>query len=263
MIRAANFAFRHSAESQRRNLTYKYCMFKLAKKLLGRDLLMRQLDYSRELDWANIYRDSIKGISWLDKIPMNFGRWAGNYPFFYVLNRILSETRPRSILELGLGESSKFISAHLDNSLDETTHTIIEHDKSWSDTFKDRFSLCSRSVVKIHALTTKNVYGHDVNVYQNIPEYSQESYDLYIVDGPFGSPRYSRYDIVNLVENLSKNDDFIIMLDDVQKRGEQDTFESLLKIFQKKDIKVHSSIYRGTKQVAVIATDAYRFVTSL
>jgi hypothetical protein len=69
----------------------------------------------KDLEWANIYRDSIRGKEWLEKLPLNVGRAAVNYNFFYVLNRILNDYKPNRILEFGLGESSKFISTYILN----------------------------------------------------------------------------------------------------------------------------------------------------
>lgn len=230
---------------------------------MGRDLLMRQLDYCRELDWANVFHDSIKGKPWLNELPINHGRWAGTYPFFYILNRILGDMEPKAILELGLGESSKFISTYLQNSLHNSTHTIVEHDESWSDTFKQRFCLSSRSDIKIHPLKTLKMGKHETLAYQGMEIYSSGKYDLYVIDGPFGSPHHSRHNIVELVKSRKVDDEFIIVLDDVQRIGELETLDTLLKILEDDKGKVYSQIYRGMYQTAVIATERYRFACSL
>ena len=88
----------------------------------------------------------------LENLPLNIGRWAGNYSFFYALHRILKDGQPTSILELGLGESSKFISTYLDNHLLSSFHTIIEQDISWMNNFKNTFHLSPRS--QIHYFPT-------------------------------------------------------------------------------------------------------------
>ena len=41
---------------------------------------------AREMEWANYYHDSIRGIDFIEKLNLNIGRWAGNYTFFYLLN---------------------------------------------------------------------------------------------------------------------------------------------------------------------------------
>ena len=81
---------------------------------------------SKELEWAHIYHDSIRGKKHIENLSLNIGRWAGNYSFFYVLNRILNDYKPEKILDLGLGESSKLISTYLEHYLPNSTHTIVE-----------------------------------------------------------------------------------------------------------------------------------------
>ena len=99
--------------------------------------------YLKELHWAHIYHDSIRGKVWLENQPLNIGRWAGNYAFFYLLNRILSDVKPKSILEFGLGESTKFISCFLKNELTETKHIVVENDKKWIEFFNFNYKIKS------------------------------------------------------------------------------------------------------------------------
>ena len=44
--------------------------------------------HTKEIEWAHIYHDSIRGKKPIEELGLNIGRWAGNYSFFYVLNRI-------------------------------------------------------------------------------------------------------------------------------------------------------------------------------
>ena len=152
---------------------------------------------SKENEWANIYHDSIRGINFIENLPLNIGRWAGNYPFFYLLNRILKDVKPEAILELGLGESSKFISKYLDNYLMNSNHLIIEHNINWKNQFLNQFNLSENVKIQICDMITKNVEGHMINSYSNILEFIDMKYDLYIIDGPIGSCYYSRYDIIS------------------------------------------------------------------
>jgi len=235
----------------------------LIKKIVKKAGVIKQLELSREIEWAHIYHDSIRGKEWLMNLPLNIGRWAGNYSFFYVLNRILNDYKPKEILELGLGESSKFVSVYIDNYLTDSNHTIIEQDSHWADSFKDRFLLSGRSSINVIPLVKKNVKDFEVNSYENIENFITKKYDLYIVDGPLGSPQYSRYDIVNIAEMLNKDDEFIIIFDDHNRKGEKQTFKELKNVFKKKDINIHIGFYSGVKEVAIIGTDKYRFVNTL
>lgn len=217
----------------------------------------------KELEWAHIYHDSIRGNDWLENLPLNIGRWAGNYSFFYVLNRILSDFKPNYILEFGLGESSKFVSVFLENVLINSNHLIIEQNLDWHLSFKEKFQLSPRSKVTICPLYQRNVKNQQVNSYAGLKEIINQKFDLYIVDGPFGSSNFSRYDIVELANDFNKNDEFIIVIDDYQRRGEQETVEDLLVLFQEKEIEIHKGVFEGNKSVCVLATKRYKYLKSI
>lgn len=221
------------------------------------------LNLNKELDWANVYHDSIRGKVYLEKLSLNIGRWAGNYSFFYVLNRILSEFKPESILEMGLGESTKFIMAYLDNDLKSTKHLVIEQDENWMELFKKSVSVSENTKIKIHPIHQIMVKGFSTSSYNNLTVNISGKFDLYVIDGPFGSKNYSRYDIINLANKFESNDEFIILFDDYNRLGEQETVRDLLQILTNKEIKIFKKTYIGIKTVLVIATEKYRYASSL
>lgn len=232
----------------------------IAENRKKQDELMLQ---SKELEWAHIYHDSIRGKKWLEELPLNVGRWAGNYSFFYVLNRILSEHKPKSILDLGLGESSKFISSFLDNYLLDSRHTIVEQNEMWIKSFQERVVLSKRSTIFHFPLKETEIKGFISNSYDNLKGEITEKYDLYIVDGPFGSNRYSRYDIFFLVEKFDIEDEFIILFDDTNRQGERDTLKDIIDLLNYKKIDIFMGNYEGNKANTIIATQKYKFATSL
>ena len=218
---------------------------------------------NEELLWASIFHDSIKGKKGIENLDINIGRWAGSYSFFYVLNRILNDYQPKKIIEFGLGESSKFISTYLDNYLWNSEHLIIEQDDNWKILFENKFNLCTRSSVIVLPLIKKKYKGFEYNGYEQIENTVDSKFDLYIIDGPFGSPNYSRFDVYRLAEKLTVEDDFIILIDDYDRIGEKETTEELLSMFKAKNIPVYTAIYKGLKSVKVIGTDKYKYIKSL
>lgn len=218
---------------------------------------------NEELIWASVYHDSIRGKKAIENLPLNIGRWAGNYSFFYVLNRILSDYQPKRILEFGLGESSKFVSSYLDHYLLDSEHLIIEQDQNWKFIFEDKFELSNRSNIKVLPLKTKTYKGFDYNGYENIEEVVNSKFDLYIIDGPFGSTNYSRFDVYTLAEKLTEKDEFIIIIDDYHRDGEKETASELIKMFEEKEINVFTTNYGGLKSVKVIGSGKYKYITSL
>jgi len=218
---------------------------------------------AKENEWANIYHDSIRGRKFLEELPLNIGRWAGNYAFFYVLNRILWEYKPKKIVDIGLGESSKFISTYIDNYLLESKHTIIEHNPEWIKKFNENFKLSPHSNIIQLPLEKKQVKGFDNTFYRGFIENVNSDCDLYIVDGAFGDDNYSRYDIVSVVEQFNSKSEFIIIMDDTHRKGEEQTCNDILEILNSKKIEVSIGDYDGNKKLTVIATGKYKFAATL
>lgn len=218
---------------------------------------------AKELEWAHVYHDSIRGISWLENLPLNVGRWACGYPLLYVLHRILSDYRPSSIIEFGLGESSKFISTYLEQELTNSTHVIVEQSTEWREAFKARFKLSDRTEILICESAQEKVNGHLSNRYTGLAGHTVKKHDLYLIDGPIGTPRYSRYDMVQCIKNFEQGDEFIMIVDDFERAGEKESVKDLLALLNQKGIKVHQGVYPGSSVALVIATEKYRYATSL
>lgn len=229
----------------------------------NRDYQKKQINLLKELDWANTFHDSIRGKDWLEKLPLNIGRWAGSYSFFYVLNRVLNDYKPKSILEFGLGESTKFITSYLENHLLDSKHLVVEHDASWKKTYLSKNSTSLRSNIEVCDLVEKEIKGYKSKGYKEVDTIIKGIHDLYIIDGPFGSNRYSRYDIVKLAESFKSNDEFIIIIDDYNRKGEQDTAIDLLETLANKKIQTHTAVFSGSKSLLVIATEHYKYITSI
>jgi hypothetical protein len=240
-------------------------MFNFIKKRQSKteNLLKESILLSQELEWANVFHDSIKGKPWLANLSINIGRWAGNYSFFYLLHRILQDYKPSSILEFGLGESSKFISTYLSNTLPNTKHVVIEHDTVWEAKFNENFSLATNSSIINCALLQTQVNGFTTNCYEKLQNKITTPFDFYIVDGPFGSDRFSRYDMYYIAEKFTTKDEFIILFDDTHRKGEEDSVNAIATMLASKGIEVFVQSYEGVKKNTIIATKKYKFVTSL
>ena len=89
------------------------------------------------------------------------------------------------------------------------------------------------------------------------------TFDFYLVDGPFGSSHFSRYDILSMAERLTTTDDFIVVIDDYDRIGEQETAQALVTLFAEKKIKVHVKHFVGVKKVWLLTSSKYRFLTSV
>lgn len=219
--------------------------------------------YLKELNWANIYHDSIRGKKAIEELSLNIGGWAGNYSFFYVLHAVLSKSKPERVLEMGLGESSKFIATYLKNYLPQTKHYVLEHDKNWISFFGSSFEMGSNSEIVYAPLKNRKVNQEETVSYTIDEQLLNQKFNLYVVDGPFGSNRYSRFDIVDFARKFSKEDNFVIIYDDYHREGEKETVAQLLKIFENNKIPFHMNVFKGVKDVCLIVSEENRFLATV
>lgn len=240
-------------------------MISKVKSLIAefRNLQHQQLSKLKELEWAHVYHDSIRGNKTLHNLPLNIGRWAGNYSFFYVLHRILKDTNQKAILELGLGESSKFVSACLKSYGKTSKHTIVEHDEEWKRQFTKGFTLEANSEIEIFPLEEKEYNNEKYNAYDGLLQKDFSEYTLFIVDGPFGTPRYSRFDIVEIVRTFEKNKEFVILVDDYNRDGEEETVKVLLDLFKEKNMNYKIGVFKGDKNQILITSHHFSFLITV
>ena len=235
------------------------------------ELLVRQIKISRENLWANIFHDTIKSSRWLKEQPFSPGRAAIGYPTLYALYRILDEMQPRSILEMGLGQSTKMIGSYVrwkHERGEECRHYVVEHDETWIDFFKGSFELSEASEVIHRELVTlemADLQGNptNVNMYRDFTEKLEgKEFDLIFIDGPFGSPVYSRVDIIDLLpECLAES--FVLMLDDAERQGEQNTLQMLLSMLKESGRTCASNYYSGEKATAIITSQDLHFFCTM
>jgi len=219
--------------------------------------------HSSELIWANVFHDSINDRPWLKNLPLSPGRMACNYSFLYILTKTLINIKPKRILEFGLGESSKLISTIITYELTESIHHIVEHDHEWISFFSNNYSLSNNSKIIQSDLIVNNINQLPHYSYDNISDKLNSDYDLYVIDGPFGSKENSRREIIDFAKRLQKDNNFIIIVDDYNRQGEKDTVEELLSTLKKRDFKIFTGIYSGNKDQIIITTEKHRFMTKL
>lgn len=177
-----------------------------------------------ELNFADLLHDSMQNRDWLKDKNFSLYLGAANYSFIYTLFRVLDNINPQNILEMGMGQTSKLTSQYVAYKNQKATLDIIENDANWIDIYQSQLPLNER--VKVHLCNLeffefKGVENRKYRALDNVIK--DKKYNLIIVDGPLGSrqllPRSNIIDIV--MSNLA--DDFIIIFDDAERKGEQET----------------------------------------
>ena len=224
-----------------------------------------------ELLWANIFHDAIKGCLWLDRenFAINPGRWAVGYNYFYTVFRILNEFKPKNILEMGLGQSTRLIGQYV-KTHENCQHNIVEHDANFVKVSKENFNFSSASkfnVVPITKMSLKldgggqeGIVIYNENDFRNIVDFQR--YDFISIDGPYGSFPVSRIDILNYFPQcLSKS--FCIVIDDYNRIGEQNTAAIMRDILTKNNIAFSDGVYSGSKDLYLLASADWAWLTTM
>ena len=217
---------------------------------------------SRELLWAQIWNDTRRGIEWLgDDFGVSPGRWAVGYDYIYVMTRVLEEIRPHKVLDIGLGISTSLISEYFDYyKYVDGEHIVVEHDSRWVEVYTNRHKLSNSTMIKQRKLVKKN----QCYMYDNFSDLVYgKKFNVISIDGPFGGTgRYSRIDILTQIPDILDNE-FVIVMDDMQRLGEQNTFAEVQSILKQHGIAYAAGIYAGKKAVGVIVSANNKFICTM
>ena len=219
-----------------------------------------------EICWAQVFNSTIANSAWLKDRSFSPGRWAMGYPGLYVLYRILNDVRPRRILELGLGESTK-MTAQYAASREDAVHAVVEHDERWLDFFEtQRGAFTSRTeVVRLDMVKRAFRDDPEVVVYDRFAAaLAGRKYDFVLIDGPIGggAKTYARVDVVDLVPEILA-DSFVLVLDDFERKGERNTAALIRAKLQERNIPFCEAIYSGMKDIWLICSADLGFLRSL
>ena len=217
-----------------------------------------------ELVWANVFHDAVRGCAWITDKSFWPGRAALGYQAMYVLYRILNETRPKKILELGLGQSTKLISQYA-KAYPPASHIVVENNQEWIDFFSTDYELSDAT--RIVKLDCKLIPYKDeqVRVFDGFAgHFADDKFDFILVDAPLGADmkRYSRVDILDIIPQCLEKD-FVILIDDSERPGEYYTSGEICRKLDENKIPhcIHS--YDGMKNSMVLCSSSLQFLTTL
>lgn len=219
----------------------------------------RNQRFVREVQYSNVFKDTINDSRWLINKSFSPNNSASNYSFLYILYRILNEVNPKNILELGLGQTTKMTSQYV-SYFKNSNLIVIEDNKQWIDVFSNFISLANN--IKLCHIDKEKVSidSSDCWKYKNFDNFlDKKLFDFVIIDGPIGyDQKYPRSNIWDLLDYLDK--EFIIIFDDYERIGEQNTCKKLFKLLESRNIKYNKTTFKGLKDQLVIYTRNYEFI---
>lgn len=219
---------------------------------------------AQELIFSNIFNQTIHDSLWLKNITFSPGRAAVGYNYLYVTYRCLNEFKPKTILDIGLGQSTKLITQYVEKSHD-AHHIVVEHDREWINFFENSNSLSERTIIKQTDIDYTNFKGDSVRVYQDFEKIIKgKRFDFISIDAPisYDMSEYARIDIIPFLPSCLK-EDFIIILDDYQRIAEKHSADEIRNQLIKYQIPFSEGVYRGQTDIWVICSENLKFFTSL
>lgn len=225
----------------------------------------KTLRAAEESVWAAIFRDSTAQSVWLRNKTFSAGRWAIGYQALYAMYRVLNEARPKHILELGLGQSTRMIAQYA-AAFDDVEHIVVEHDQDWINFFKKDFALSQRTeIVRLDREMVAYKEAETVRVFKGFAEqFAQKKFDFIFIDAPLGGDmkRYARIDVLKLLPDCLM-DRFAIMLDDCERVGERHTIAEMENVLKQNRVAFHRGVYSGAKDVMIWASPDQKFLCSM
>jgi hypothetical protein len=173
---------------------------------------------------------------------------AASYSLMYLLVRIVKELPIEKIIELGSGQTTVLID-RIKTEL--CSHTAYEQNSIWANILRERLSSCN---YRERPLIPKQDHGVTYEGYENL---DIQPFDLLLVDGPNGTDNFSRFTCIPLIE-ANLGNEFIIIIDDASRAGEQETILYLTNYLSQKKVDFKLNYISGRTSQAVITTPKYR-----
>ena len=221
--------------------------------------------HASEAVWAQIFNNTISESLWLKDKTFSPGRWAVGYPYLYGMYRVLNETRPKRILELGLGQSTRMIAQYA-AAFQDVEHIVVEHDPEWVEFFCNDFPLPKNTkVVMLEREMVPYKDAEAARVFKGFKETFQgQKFDFISVDAPLGGDmkQYARIDVLHLIpDGLGEN--FVIMVDDCNRIGENNTVKEIENKLIELNIPISVGKYCGRKDCSLVCVKKFTFLTTM
>jgi len=218
------------------------------KRILKRILTAPTINATNELIYQHIFTKKIESLGLTYRYaPVNA---AANNSFLSILLSMVDAFELKNILELGCGQTTLLFD---DLRTKKNFHIdTVENHPLWKDTIQEMV----KHEITLCPLTKQDIAGHTANAYTWPEEIKNKKYDLIVIDGPVGGSKMSRHGALELIPN-SLEDEFIMVFDDAERKGEQETIAAARTLLKHKGVTVHEKTVRALKNQHIFFTDKY------
>ena len=216
----------------------------------------------KEIKYLRKFKQLLQQMNW-DDLKIKTGGYAANGSFLYHLLKIYSHIKPKRILELGSGETSKLLCRFISEN-EKASGVILEDNLDWYESHKEFFSK-EKVSYKFCPLIEVIIDEKTVKWYDySFPDISEKNkFNLIIIDGPKGTNYYSRAGILLYLTKIIDKEDFILIFDDTSRKGEVETIKLTRKILHESGINFQESEFFGSKKQTCFYSRKYGDLKSL
>ena len=181
------------------------------------------------------------------------------------LLKCLISVRPRSVLELGSGQTTKLLANYYAENPDAYVLSL-ENNEAWAQTVRKLITLEG----KCHDIRYSPLESYEfsldglgltirTNWYQHTEELSNHNFDLILVDGPNGTPHLSRSGILKYIPEILAPS-FVIIIDDAGRYGEISTIQVLKRLLKSRGVDFLCWEMNGIKRQYVLCSKTLAFL---
>ena len=217
--------------------------------------LVRLLSYKRrvlnELYWMGQLDRRFKSRSELEGLDLRVGNWAMGPAGMSILLDTLNLVKNPKVLELGLGESTKLLL----QIPGLESHLVIDHYESWVRYWTAQQKMRGKPLPKIEMYPMQRSKRH--SQYDFGTNRIGKEFNIFVVDGPFGAANLSRRNILDIANDWTVDQEFVVIIDDVHRVGELQTYASLKVQLDAKGIRYKSRKIQDLQEVGVLCSLHY------
>ena len=218
-----------------------------------------------EAQWADAFHALSLESSWLKDKTFSPGRWAIGYQYLYALYWFLEEMKPKCVLDLGLGQSTRMIAQYAAAN-SEVRHVVVESSFEWIEFFKNSCFALPPNTAIIHCpYGTKTFKGVDgVRVYENFLSSLQDyKFDLVSIDAPLAGDMmdFGRVDTIQLIpDHLDKR--YAILFDDTGRMADNAGFRALVDELMVNGFTAQIGCFYGLKRSSAVVSEDLQYLLS-
>ena len=220
------------------------------------------INSNKEILTAQIFNNLILQKEWIKNKEFIPTKGAATYSFLYILLLILEKIQPKNILEFGLGQTTVLTTQYAKYKNPDAILSVIDHDEAWINAMSEQIPTAENIKIIKRDLEQFSLNNTQNDKYYNLQEItSDKKFDFIIIDGPYGFDRlYPRTNILDLIPN-NLAEDFVIILDDAERVGEQNTAKLIFEKLDENNIQYYKFYQRATKSQLVITSEKYKFIS--